>query len=109
MDDCIFCKIIKGEAPKKVYYEDEDVLAIAAVPASRPVHVLVMPKQHITEFIKVEDPKLLEKLFVVAQNMVKREGLADKGYRITTNGGGAQYINHLHIHVMGPLNKDAAL
>jgi diadenosine tetraphosphate (Ap4A) HIT family hydrolase len=46
---------------------------------------------------------------MVVQNMIKREGLADKGYRVTVNGGGAQYVNHLHIHLTGPVGQTAAI
>jgi len=107
--DCIFCKIASKEIEKEFVYEDDDVMVFPDINPVRPVHLLVVPKQHVTEFITVLDPLLLQKLFTVAQNMVKREGLADKGYRVTMNGGGAQVVPHLHIHVMGPLNKTAAL
>jgi len=107
--DCIFCKIASKEIEKELVYEDEDVMVFPDIHPIRPVHLLVVPKQHVTEFITVLDPLLLQKLFTVAQNMVKREGLANKGYRVTMNGGGAQVVPHLHIHVMGPLNQTAAL
>jgi len=107
--DCIFCKIVNKEIEKKLVYEDDDVIVFPDIHPVRPVHLLVIPKQHVTEFTTVTDPVLFQKLFSVAQNMVKREGLSDKGYRVTMNGGGAQVVPHLHIHVMGPLNPTAAL
>ena len=109
MQDCIFCKIANKEIEKKFLYEDEEVMVFQDIHPARPVHVLIVPKQHVSEFVSVQDPVLFQKLFTVAQNMVKREGLSDKGYRITINGGGAQIVNHLHIHVMGPLNSTANL
>lgn len=105
MDNCIFCNIRDKKLPAKLLYEDDDVMAFPDVHPVKPVHVLVVPKQHIQELIAVQDPALFQKLFTVVQNMVKREGLTDKGYRITINGGGAQLIDHLHIHVMGPMKN----
>lgn len=107
--DCVFCKIRDKQSPAKLLYEDEEVLAFPNINPVRPVHILVIPKEHISEFYAVQNPEIFQKLFTVAQNMIKREGLKDKGYRITINGGGAQYVNHLHVHVMGPLLKTAAL
>lgn len=107
--DCVFCKIASKEIEKELLYEDDDVMAFLDIHPVRPVHVLIVPKQHITDFLEVGDPMLFQKLFVVVQNMVKREGLKDKGYRVTINGGGAQVVPHLHIHLMGPLTKTAAL
>jgi histidine triad (HIT) family protein len=109
MNDCIFCKIAKQEIPKEFLYEDDDVMVFPDIHPVRPVHLLVIPKKHVNELIAVEDATLFPKLFSVVQTMVKKEGLADKGYRVTINGGGAQLINHLHIHVTGPLKNTAKL
>lgn len=109
MENCIFCKIANKEIEKKFIYEDDDVMVFPDIHPVRPVHLLVIPKKHVPEFIAVEDSTLLQKLMTIAQNMVKREGLTDKGYRIVMNGGGAQVVPHLHIHVMGPLTKTAAM
>lgn len=103
--DCIFCKIANKEIEKKFYYEDDDVMVFPDMHPVRPVHLLIVPKQHVAELIAVEDPELFKKLFVVVQRMISREGLRDKGYRITINGGGAQLVNHLHIHLTGPRSK----
>lgn len=105
MDNCIFCNIRDKKLPAKLLYEDDDVMAFPDVNPVKPVHVLVVPKQHVAELISVQDPALLQKLLTVVQNMIKREGLTDKGYRVTMNGGGAQLVNHLHIHVTGPTKK----
>ena len=107
--DCIFCKIAQKEIPKEFLYEDDDVMVFPDIHPVRPVHLLIIPKKHVSEFIKIDDPLLFQKLFFVAQQMIKREGLRDKGYRITINGGGAQAIDHLHVHLTGPLNKTAAI
>lgn len=107
--DCIFCKIASGEVEKKFLYEDDDVMVFPSHEPVRPVHLLILPKKHVAELYEVQDPELFKKLFVVVQNMIKREGLKDKGYRVTINGGGAQFVDHLHIHLIGPQQKTAAL
>ncbi|MGH9856331.1 MAG: HIT domain-containing protein, partial [Acidobacteriota bacterium] len=67
------------------------------------------PKEHVSELLTVDNPVLFQKLFTVVQNMIKREGVNDKGYRVVINGGGAQIVNHLHIHLTGPISKTAAI
>jgi histidine triad (HIT) family protein len=109
MEDCLFCKFANGAMKKEFYYEDDDVMVFPDIHPVRPVHLLIIPKQHVSEFVAVQDPELFKKLFTVAQQMIAREGLKDKGYRITINGGGAQVINHLHIHLMGPTKKTDAM
>lgn len=107
--ECVFCKIINKEIPAKLYYEDEDVVVFPDIHPVKPVHLLVIPKEHVKDFAEVEDLFLFSKLFSVAQRMIQREGLKDKGFRVVINGGGAQIVPHLHIHLMGPLDKTAKL
>lgn len=107
--DCIFCKIRDKQIPTKLLYEDEDVMVFSDIRPAKPVHLLIVPKKHIDDFVNVEDPALFSKFFAVAQKMVAREGLRDKGFRLVINGGGAQLVSHLHIHLMGPIGKTAAL
>lgn len=109
MEDCIFCQIRDRKIPKKFIYEDEDVLVFPDIHPVRPVHLLIIPKQHISDFLELTDSVLQNKLLTVVQSMVAREGLKDKGFRVSINGGGAQIVPHLHIHLMGPLSKTAAL
>lgn len=104
MDDCIFCKIANKEIPKEFVYEDEDIMVFSDIKPIKPVHILIMPKKHVPEFLDA-DPVLFEKLGLVMQLMVRKEGLENKGYRIIVNGGGAQLIGHLHIHLTGPWGK----
>lgn len=73
------------------------------------MHLLIVPRKHIAELTAVDDPTLFEKLFAVVQKMAKEQKLEDKGYRVVINGGGAQLIHHLHIHLMGPVKSTAAL
>lgn len=104
MQDCIFCKIRDKEIPKEFYYEDEDVMVFSDIAPIKPIHLLVVPKEHIEDFLDA-GPVLFQKLARVVQNTVLKEGLNGKGYRLIVNGGGAQLVNHLHIHITGPHGK----
>lgn len=106
--DCIFCKIANKEMEKEFLYEDDDVMVFPDIHPSAPTHLLVIPKQHVTEFQAVEDPVLFQKVFSVVQKMIVRSGLRDKGHRIGINGGGVQDIDHLHVHLLGPVSRPAA-
>jgi len=106
---CIFCKIRDGIIVKEFTYEDKDVMVFPDIYPIKPVHLLIIPKEHIGDFLMVNDEKLMTKLTKVIQKMVKKEKLEDKGYRVVINGGGAQAVNHLHIHLVGPLGKTAEM
>lgn len=101
--DCIFCKIRDREIPKEFTYEDEDVMVFPDINPLKPIHLLVMPKKHIKDFLDLKDPTILEKVKNVIQKMIKEQKLEDKGYRLVVNGGGAQIVDHLHVHLVGPL------
>jgi histidine triad (HIT) family protein len=108
MEDCIFCKIANKEIPKEFIYEDEDVMVFPDIHPVKPIHLLIVPKKHVTEFTEVDDVALHGKIARVINNLILKNGLTTKGYRITVNGGGAQIINHLHYHLMGPMGKAVA-
>lgn len=101
--DCIFCKIRDREIPKEFTYEDEDVMVFPDINPLKPIHLLVMPKKHLKDFLDLKDTALLEKVKNVIQKMIKEQKLEDKGYRLVVNGGGAQIVDHLHVHLVGPL------
>lgn len=103
--DCIFCKIASKEIPKEFTYHDEDVVVFPDINPVKPIHLLIVSKKHISEFLEIKEPALFMKLFTVVQRMIREHALQDKGYRLVVNGGGAQVVNHLHIHLMGPLGK----
>lgn len=105
MDDCIFCKIARREIPKEFTYEDEEIIAFPDIRPLKPIHLLIVPKKHINDLLDITDPTLFEKLGKVIQLVAHQKGLTDKGYRVVINGGGAQEVPHLHIHLMGPLPK----
>jgi histidine triad (HIT) family protein len=101
---CIFCRIVAGEIPAKRVFEDEQVLAFADLNPQAPVHLLVIPKQHIASHADVEreHAPLLGHLMAVAAELAEAQGLA-KGYRLVINTGpdGGQTVDHLHMHVLG--------
>lgn len=107
MEDCLFCKIVRKEIPATIVYEDEEVLVFPDIHPKKPVHLLTIPKKHVSEFVAVENHELFSHLTKAIQKMIKEQGLEDKGYQIRINGGGHQDINHLHIHLLGPMGKPA--
>ncbi len=103
MEECIFCKIRDRKIPSTIHYEDEDVMVFPDIHPVRPIHFLVVPKKHIADLLDADDPLLPEKLLRITQKLIREQGLSNNGYRIVVNGGGAQLVYHLHIHVMGPM------
>ncbi|GMO21408.1 MAG: histidine triad nucleotide-binding protein [Termitinemataceae bacterium] len=103
MDDCIFCKIIKGEIPAKKLYEDDEILAFFDVNPQAPVHFLVIPKKHLKNIMESTSGDLLGKLLFKAQELAVAQGCGEKGARFVINckSDGGQTVDHLHIHVLG--------
>ena len=103
MEDCIFCKIIKGEIPSEKVYEDEDIIVIHDIQPIAKIHVLVIPKKHIKDFAELEDEALQIKLNKDIKESAKILGIAEDGYRVITNIGenGGQAVKHLHFHILG--------
>lgn len=103
MTDCIFCKIIAGEIPAAVVYEDEDVLAFRDLNPQAPVHLLVIPKAHIPSAAAVtaDNSRLVARCFEAIAQIGAREGL-DGGFRVISNAGAdaGQTVSHLHFHVL---------
>lgn len=109
MKDCTFCKIRDRIIPKEFIYEDEDVMVFPDIHPLKSIHLLIIPKKHIEDLLMINDKGLMMKLINVAQEMIKKEKLEGKGYRLVVNGGGAQIIDHLHFHLIGPLGKDVKM
>jgi len=99
---CIFCKIVDGEIPSNKVLEDDNFIAFHDINPTAPIHVLVIPKEHIESFSDV-DADLMAKMTPFIQDVVKKLGLDKSGYRLVTNIGsdGGQEINHLHFHILG--------
>lgn len=104
MSDCIFCKIVDGTIPATKVYEDEDILAFNDINPARPVHVLVIPKKHITSLATVaaEDGPVLGRMLAKANEIAVAQGSPD-GFRVIINTGrvGQQEVPHLHAHIVG--------
>lgn len=102
--ECLFCRIISGEIPSAKVYEDECVVAFRDINPQAPVHILVVPKEHIpcTAAINETNSKYVVKCFEAIAKIAEAEGL-DRGYRIVNNCGedGGQTVMHLHFHLLG--------
>ncbi|WP_425446116.1 histidine triad nucleotide-binding protein [Dethiothermospora halolimnae] len=105
MSDCIFCKIVDGEIPSEKVYEDDKVVAFNDVNPQSPVHILVIPKRHISSVKEIDDDNshLVSHIHLVINKIAKDKGLYEKGFRIVNNCGedGGQTVNHLHYHLLG--------
>lgn len=103
--DCLFCRIVAGEIPSKQVRDDDEVIAFRDIAPRAPTHILVIPRAHIPSAADLtdDDGPILGRLFSVAAQIARSEGIADGGYRIVTNVGtwGGQTVNHLHFHLMG--------
>ena len=105
MEDCIFCKIASGEIPSKIAYEDNTVLAFHDIAPQAPVHVLIIPKEHVKSAYALTrgDSALLFHMFEVANKLAEELGIPQSGFRLVTNVGqdGGQSVPHFHLHLIG--------
>jgi histidine triad (HIT) family protein len=105
MDDCIFCKIVKGEIPCKKVYESDSVLAFEDIEPMAPVHVVVVPKIHVPTLMDLSsgDVKLTADLLGAVQEVARIKKVDGPGFRmvVNCNRDGGQIVLHLHIHVLG--------
>lgn len=104
MEDCIFCKIIKGEIPSNKVYEDEYVYAFYDINPAAKIHILVVPKKHIESLAKIseEDEKYIWNIHKTINKIAKDKGFAESGYRVIVNCGkdAGQEVMHLHYHIL---------
>ena len=104
MEDCIFCKIIKGEIPSTKVYEDEEILAFNDVNPAAPIHILVVPKKHIESLahLEKEDETLVGRIYGVINKIAEEQGFKNDGFRVIVNCGknGGQEVMHLHFHIL---------
>ena len=102
--DCLFCKIIAGEIPSKKAYEDADMYAFYDIAPQAPVHILVIPKEHIpsVDGVNAENSAVVAKIFAKIPQIAKEAGIVN-GYRVVTNCGddACQSVKHLHFHILG--------
>ncbi len=117
-DNCIFCRIVKGEIPSRKAYEDEDFLAFHDIQPAAPVHLLLIPKRHVVSMqdIRPEDAGWLGRMLALAPRIAQENGCRpgpQGGFRLVANSGtdGGQEVDHLHFHILGgprPWDKRAA-
>ncbi|MGC7870130.1 histidine triad nucleotide-binding protein [Desulfosporosinus sp. SYSU MS00001] len=104
-DDCIFCKIAQRKIPSDIIYEDDQVVAFKDIQPLAPVHLLVIPKNHLSSVNEVtsEYEGLIGHLFGVIRRLAQEFGVAETGYRVVTNTGadGGQVVGHIHFHLLG--------
>ncbi len=105
MEDCLFCKIAAGQIPSNRVYADEQVYAFRDIHPQAPVHVLIVPRKHLTSLNDATqlDQPLLGHLLLTARKVAQLEGVDRRGYRTVVNTGpeGGQVVQHLHLHVLG--------
>ena len=113
MQDCLFCRIVRGEIPAAKVYEDDDVLAFNDIQPQRPVHVLVIPKKHVSGWYDAqnESDAELAHLMRVAAMVAKSENIVESGFRVVSNCGddAQQTVKHLHLHVLGGKKMDGQM
>jgi len=102
---CLFCKIISKEIPAKIVYEDEHALAFEDLNPQAPVHLLVIPKKHISTSLDIapEDHELIGQMFHIANKLARENDVAEKGFRVVLNCNqeAGQTVFHIHLHLLG--------
>ncbi len=102
-DACLFCRIARKEIPATLVAETAECVAFRDINPQAPVHILVIPREHITSPSAVTDPAIVGKLTQLAADLARREGVAESGYRLVmnTNADAGQTVFHLHMHLLG--------
>jgi len=107
---CIFCQIVDKKIPAEIIYEDRKFLVFKDINPLAPIHLLIIPKIHITSinYLKKDHKKLIGEMFLLAKDIAKKLKLSKKGYKLVFNvgKGGGQMINHLHLHFLGGWKTD---
>ena len=103
--DCIFCQIVAGKVPTEFLYQDEDAVAFRDIYPKAPTHIIIIPKEHIPSLAHLSEEQLplMGHMVKIANQLAKREGIAEQGYRLVINCGkeGGQVVPHLHMHLLG--------
>ena len=105
MSDCLFCKIRDGDIPADIIFENDDVLAFNDVNPQAPLHVLIIPRKHISTVndMTTGDEVIMGKLFSAAKQLAAEKGVSDDGYRLVVNCNekAGQTVFHIHMHLLG--------
>ena len=103
--ECIFCQIVAGKIPSEILYRDEEVIAFRDINPQAPIHVVIIPTKHIPSLAQLSEAEspLIGRMVNVANQLAKREGISETGYRVAINYGveGGQLVPHLHMHLLG--------
>lgn len=104
-EDCLFCRVAATEIPADIVFEDDVVIAFRDISPKAPVHILLIPREHISSAASLTDDNgpMLGRMFAVAAQLARDEGIARDGFRLVTNSGSAagQTVRHLHFHLLG--------
>jgi histidine triad (HIT) family protein len=105
INDCLFCRIVKGEAPANFIYRDDDMVVFHDTRPKAPVHVLIVPKEHIESLNALDElhSAIISRMILKAKEIARILGIDESGYKVIINvgRGGGQIIFHLHIHLIG--------
>lgn len=103
--DCLFCKIVNKDIESDIIFEDEQLIAFNDINPQSPVHVLIIPKKHITTIneVHIDDSELMGQMILTAKKLAKAHNLSESGYRLVfnINQNGGQEIYHIHLHLLG--------
>ena len=103
--DCVFCQIVSGKIPSDTVYQDEELIAFRDIKPQAPVHLIIIPRRHIPSLVQLTEDELpvIAHMVEVANQLAKKEGVAQSGYRLVINCGkeGGQLVPHLHLHLLG--------
>lgn len=102
-DDCIFCRIVRGEIPSESVANTGDCIAFRDVAPQAPTHILIIPRKHLTSLDDLTDGEIVGKMMMLAAALARQEGISASGYRTVLNTGveGGQTVSHLHLHLLG--------
>lgn len=104
-ESCLFCRIAHGSIPARLAHEDDHTLAFHDIEPRAPVHVLIIPRRHISAVNQLSDgdTEIMGRLFQVARSLARELGVADSGYRMVVNNGAdaGQSVDHIHMHLLG--------
>lgn len=111
--ECVFCRIVAGEIPADIVYQDRELLAFRDIHPQAPVHLLIIPKSHIASLTQLtrKQQKLMGGVLLLAKELAQKEGIAEKGYRLSVSCGsdGGQVVPHVHFHLIGGRKLDDQL
>lgn len=102
-DDCLFCRIVRKEIPAKLVAEDDHCMAFRDINPQAPVHILIIPREHVPSLNQATDAAMLGRLSLMAADLAKKEGVSESGYRtvVNTNAAAGQTVFHVHLHLLG--------